>query len=357
MKMIFRWFGEHDDSISLKEIAQIPQVEGIAGFLSDIPAGAVWPKQRIHKLKKRVNEHKLRLEVIESVNIHESIKLGSENRDQYIENYIQTIKNLSKFGIKVICYNFMPVFDWLRSDLQEELADGSRVMSYDGKKVDRVNPLYLIEEYEEGAQGFSLPGWEPERLNELENLLEKYKVVDEEQLFVNLKYFLQKIIPVCEQENVKMAIHPADPPWDVFGIPRIAVGKQNLQRIINLVDSEYNGLTLCSGSLGANPENNIPEMIHYFGSRKRIHFAHIRNLKYTGPEKFVETAHPSSEGDLDIYEIMKAYHDIDFQGYVRPDHGRMIWGEQGRPGYGLYDRALGAAYLSGLWEAICKNNK
>jgi mannonate dehydratase len=151
-----------------------------------------------------------------------------------------------------------------------------------------------------------------------------------------------------------MAIHPDDPPWNIFGLPRIAKSKETLKKIVDLVDSPYNGITLCSGCLGADPNNDIPDMIRYFGSMGRIHFGHVRNIKVDSSGNFYEVSHLSSDGSLDMFEIMKAYHDIDFKGYIRPDHGRMIWGETGRPGYGLYDRAIGIGYLNGLWEAIGK---
>ena len=192
---------------------------------------------------------------------------------------------------------------------------------------------------------------------ELEKLFEQYREMTHDQLFDNLKYFLEQVIPVCEECDIKMAIHPDDPPWDIYGLPRIVTNKENLDRLVHLVDSPYNGLTLCSGSLGANPDNNIPELVRYFGKMGRIHFAHVRNIKFFGDKQFHESSHLSSDGSLDLYEIMKAYHEAGFDGYVRPDHGRMIWGETARPGYGLYDRALGIAYLNGLWEALEKNNK
>ena len=185
-------------------------------------------------------------------------------------------------------------------------------------------------------------------------IFQKYKDVDEDKLFDNLKYFLENIIPVCEETDVKMAIHPDDPPWQLYGLPRIVTCKDGLERLIKLVDSPYNGLTLCSGSLGANTNNNIPELIRCFGGMGRIHFGHVRNIKFESEMVFHESSHLSSDGSLDLFEIMKAYHDIDFKGYIRPDHGRMIWGEKARPGYGLYDRALGIAYMNGLWEAIGK---
>ncbi len=354
MKMTFRWFNENDDSVTLEQIRQIPGVSGVVGTLADIPAGEVWPVDRIVEYKKNITNHGLELEVIESVNIHEDIKLGLPSRDKYIKNYIQTIKNLGEAGIKVICYNFMPVFDWLRTDLAKELPDGSNVMYYNNDEIEASDPVQLVENFGSSSNGFSLPGWEPERLKELKTVLEQYKDIDENQLFENLKYFLEQIIPICEKFDVKMAIHPDDPPWSVFGLPRIVTGRDNLDRLVKLVDSRYNGLTLCSGSLGSNPQNNIPEIVRHFGAMGRIHFAHMRNIKFIGERNFHETSHLSSDGSYDMFEIMKAYHDVGFDGYMRPDHGRMIWNEKARPGYGLYDRALGIAYLNGLWEAIEK---
>jgi len=181
-------------------------------------------------------------------------------------------------------------------------------------------------------------------------LLEKYKAITEEQLWNNLKYFLDRVIKVAEEVKVKMAIHPDDPPWSIFGLPRVITNKDNLRRFLNLYDSVYNGLTLCSGSLGADTNNDISDLIREFGNR--IHFAHIRNIKITGDRCFEESAHKTECGSLDIFDIIKTYHDIGFEGYIRPDHGRMIWDESGRPGYGLYDRALGSVYINGIWEAL-----
>lgn len=356
MNMIFRWFGENDDSVTLDQIRQIPGVRGIAGFLPDIPAGEVWPMERILEYKNNIESHGLQLEVIESVNVHEDIKLGLPSRDKYIENYKETIKNLGKSGVRVICYNFMPVFDWLRTDLAYKLPDGSEVMYYDDDKLKGMDPVKLVENTEKNSNGFLLPGWEPDRLKELKNVLKLYDGMDEEKLFKNYKYFLEAIIPTCEKYDVKMAVHPDDPAWNVFGLPRIVHSKENLDRIIGLVDSPYNGITLCSGSLGSSTKNNIPELIRYFGAKKRIHFAHVRNIKILSEKHFHEVSHLSSDGSFDMFEIMKAFYDVGFDGYIRPDHGRMIWGEKARPGYGLYDRALGAVYLNGLWEAITKMN-
>ena len=193
-----------------------------------------------------------------------------------------------------------------------------------------------------------------EKANEV---IERYKKVDEEKLLMNYKYFLEKIIPVCEEVGIKMAVHPDDPAWPIFGLPRIAHNREQFDRIINLVDSPANSICLCTGSLGSNPENNIPEIIRYFGEKNKIACAHVRNVKFLGYRKFRESAHYSPSGDLDMFEIMKAFYDTEFTGYIRPDHGRMIWDEQGRAGYGLYDRALGLQYLTGIWEALEKINK
>jgi len=354
MKVVIRWYGEEKDTVTLEQIRQIPGVEGVVSALFDVPVGEVWPLEEIMKLKETVERAGLRLEVIESVNVHEDIKLGLSTRDKYIDNYKETIKNLAKAGIKVICYNFMPVFDWVRTNLNKKLPDGSESMEYDHDLMERITPEELLRRMEKGSYGFVLAGWEWERLTKLRETFELYKNVDEEKLFGNLVYFLEKVIPVCEECDVKLAIHPDDPPWSVFGLPRIVTNRENIERILKTVDSPCNGIAFCVGSLGANPENNIPEMIRHFGKMGRIHFTHVRNLKITGEKKFYETAHPSFCGFHDMFEVMKAFYDIGYDGYIRPDHGRMIWGEKARPGYGLYDRALGVTYLLGLWEAIGK---
>jgi mannonate dehydratase len=355
MKMTFRWFGSKDDTITLAQLRQIPGLSGVVGTVSDIPAGEVWPKERIAALKKEVNDAGLEIEVIESVNIHDSIKTGSPGRGRCIENYKKTIRNLSEYGIKVICYNFMPVFDWVRTSLYRRLEDGSVVSAFSQAEADRLDVDGIIQMFMEDAQKHSLPGWEPERIARTGELIHAYKEVSEDDMVANLKYFLERIIPVCEECGISMAIHPDDPPWDLFGLPRIARNAADLDRILGLVDSPRNGLTLCCGALGAGTQNDLPAMIRRFAGR--VHFTHVRNVKITSATDFYETAHPSPCGSLDLYEIMKALHDTNFAGYIRPDHGRMIWGEEGRPGYGLFDRALGIAYLNGLWEAISKSAK
>ena len=341
--MTFRWYGK-DDPVTLEKIRQIPGVTGIVSAIYDVPVGEALSLEKILELKKEIEDKGLTLSVIESVPVHEDIKMGCGDRDRYIENYCTTLRNLAKAGIDCVCYNFMPVFDWTRSDLAYELPDGSNALIYDNETVLKMNPL---------SGDLSLPGWDSSYTKDgMRSLLEAYSKITEEDLWNNLKYFLDRVIKVAEEVKVKMAIHPDDPPWSIFGLPRIITSKRNIERFLKLYDSKYNGLTLCSGSLGADPNNDIPDMVRSFCGR--IHFAHIRNIKITGESCFEESAHKTEAGSLDIFEIVKAYRDCGFDGYIRPDHGRMIWGETGRPGYGLYDRALGAVYINGIWEALEK---
>ena len=348
MKITFRWYGD-DDPVTLKYISQIPLMDGIVSACYDVPVGQVWKDESINAIKTKANKHNLSFEVVESVPVHEDIKLGKNTRDEYIQAYRSNIKKLAAAGVKVICYNFMPVFDWLRSNLSHENSDGSTSLIYRESEVLAMDP---------NTGELSLPGWDSSYTKDsLLSLLEDYKGMDDEKLFKNLEYFIKGIMDICEENSVKMAIHPDDPPWSVFNLPRIIRDEQNLERFLKIHDSEANGLTLCTGSLGSAASNNVSRMIKKFGKDKKIGFIHARNVKLTGERDFDETAHPTKYGSLDMYEIVKAMYDVGFDGYVRPDHGRMIWGEEGRPGYGLYDRALGAVYLGGLWEAVSKSNK
>ncbi|EHL70788.1 mannonate dehydratase [Cloacibacillus evryensis] len=357
MKMTFRWYGEKNDSIPLKYIKQIPGCSGLMGFI-DKAAGALWSEQEIKEYVDHVHAAGLEVEVIESVNVHEDIKLGLPSREEYIDNYIKTIENLAKYGVKVIVYNFMPVFDWLRTDLAREIPeDGSNSLYYDEAELAGMTPVDIVESTAKNSKGFTLPGWEPERLKDLERVLALYKGVAPDDLRANYKYFLEKIVPTCEKCGVRMAVHPDDPAWPVFGLPRIAHTQDDFDKIVSFADSPANALCLCTGSLGSNPENDIHGAIRHFGEKNRIACVHVRNVKYLGHRKFREAAHLSSDGSLDMYEIMKAIYETTPETYIRPDHGRMIWDEKGRPGYGLYDRALGIAYLNGLWEALDKGQK
>lgn len=354
MKMTMRWFGEENDQIPLGYFKHIPGVEGVVWSLHDMPAGAEWPMDKILNVKNQADEYGLHIDVVESVNVHEDIKLGLPTRDKYIDNYIKTIEKLAKVNVKVICYNFMPVFDWTRTDLFKEMEDGTTALFFENEKIKNIDPMELVQTISHNAS-YSMPGWEPERLAHLTELFEKYKGVTEEDLWNNLQYFLEKVIPVAKANDIKMAIHPDDPPWSVFGLPRIITNKENLERFLRLVDDPYNGITLCSGSLGANPDNDVAEMVSAFADR--IPFAHIRNVKTYENGDFIETSHRTQDGSVDVYKIVKAYYDAGFTGYVRPDHGRHIWGEACRPGYGLYDRGLGVMYLWGIWDTFERINR
>ena len=335
--MTLRWYGSSFDTVTLKQIRQIPGVTGVITTLYDTAPGEVWSRERIHAMKEEVEANGLHVSGIESVNVHDAIKIGNKDRDLYINNYIETLENLGKEDIHLVCYNFMPVFDWTRTELARKRPDGSTVLAYTQAAVDALNPEDMFHSIASDTNGSIMPGWEPERMAHIKELFEMYKDVDDEKLFANLKYFLERIMPVCDKYDINMAIHPDDPAWSVFGLPRIIINKKNILRMMKMVDNPHNGVTFCSGSYGTNLENDLPDMIRSL--KGRIHFAHVRNLKFNSPSDFEEAAHLSSDGSFDMYEIMKALYDIDFQGPIRPDHGRMIWDEVAMPGYGLYDRA------------------
>lgn len=358
MKMTFRWYGEGRDTITLQQIKQIPGMTGLMGVLDEKAAGEVWTYEECKAYVDHVHAAGLACEVIESVNVHEDIKMGLPTRDKYISNYCESIRNLAKVGVKVIIYNFMPVLDWLRTDLAREIPeDGSNSLYYDEADLGSMTPMEIVENTAKSSNGFSLPGWEPERLKELGKTLEIYKGISVDDMLAHYKYFLEGIIPTCEEVGVVMACHPDDPAWPIFGLPRLAHNQEGYDRIVKLVDSPCNTVCLCTGSLGSEPSNDIPAIIRHFGTMNRIGAMHVRNVKYLGYRKFREASHLSSDGDLDMYAIMKAIYETCPDTYIRPDHGRMIWNEKGRPGYGLYDRALGCTYLNGLWEAIDKAAK
>ena len=348
MKMSFRWYGS-DDKVTLENIRQIPGMEAIVTAVYDVPVGEVWSRESIAALKKQVEDAGLLFEVIESVPVHEDIKLGKPTRERYIENYCENIRRLAEAGIRCICYNFMPVFDWTRTQLDHRLPDGSTSLVYYKEQVDAVNPL-------ESDSDLTLPGWDASYTREeLKEVVAEYNAMTEEDLWENLTYFLQRIIPVAAAYDVNMAIHEDDPCWSIFGLPRIITREKNLDRFLKIVDDPHNGLTLCTGSLGCSAQNDVVHMAAKYAAMGRIHFVHARNVAVL-ENGFEERAHLSKCGSLDMYAILNALYKNGFNGYIRPDHGRMIWGETGRAGYGLYDRALGAAYLNGLWEAISKRN-
>ncbi len=343
MKLSFRWYGD-SDPVTLDKIRQIPGMYSIVTAVYDVPVGEVWSDESIKKLKEQTENSGLKFEVIESVPVHEDIKLGKPTRDKYIENYKENIRRLGKAGVKCICYNFMPVFDWTRTQLDKTLSDGSNALVCYMEDLKKMNPL---------TGEFSLPGWDTSyKKEELKSLFDDYSKITEEDLWDNLEYFLKSIIPEAEKNDVLMAIHPDDPPYPIFGLPRIITCEKNVDRFLNIVESRYNGLTLCTGSLGCSKTNDMVKLTAKYAKMKRIHFMHIRNVLILDDGSFEESAHKVDYGSLDIIGIIKALYDNDFKGYVRPDHGRMIWGETGKPGYGLYDRALGSQYIMGIWDTF-----
>ena len=374
MHMGFRWYGQGNDTISLDDIRQIPGVETIVWSLHHKQAGEVWQPDEIEEAMATITELSARdraagitktfnADVVESVNVHESIKTGSTvlgiSRDQAIDAYIETVANLGKAGVKVVTYNFMPVFDWLRTEMFHPCPDGSTALYYNQHQVDQLSPQGIIDETLKGAGSLTVPGWEPERLAHLPELMEAYQGMDHEQMYANYKYFLDAVIPTCERYGVKLAVHPDDPAFDLFGWPRVVSSKEGIQRVLDLNPSLCNGLCLCLGSFSSRRGNDAVDAVKTF--MDRIYFSHVRNIRFTDEQgSFYEVGHRASEGNVDTVGIMKAYAEADYQGYIRPDHGRHLWSEnteagRPRPGYGLYDRAMGIQYLLGVWDAYRYN--
>ncbi len=345
MKMSFRWYGE-SDPISLEYIRQIPNMRSVVSAVYDVKPGEVWPEESIAKMKSQVEANGMLFDIVESVPVPEDIKLGTDKAEEYTEVYCENIRRLAKYGIKCITYNFMPVFDWTRTQLDKKAPDGSTSLVMYWDQMKGLDPL---------KDDINLPGWDASYTKEeVRELISAYSKLGEEGLWKNLEKFLKKIIPVAEECGIQMAIHPDDPPYPIFGIPRIITNEENLDRMLKIVDSPANCLCLCTGSLGCAKFNDIPKMVRKYSAMKRIAFMHIRQVTLMEDGSFEESGHLSKCGSLDMYEIVKALVETDFDGYVRPDHGRMIWGETGKPGYGLFDRALGAAYINGLFEALEK---
>ncbi len=345
MKMSFRWYGQ-DDPVTLRNISQIPNMRSIVSAVYDVKPGQVWPEESIERIKKDCEEHGLIFDIVESIPVSEDIKLGSANRDELIDVYCENIRRCAKHGIKCVTYNFMPVFDWTRTQLDKEAPDGSTSLVMYWDQMRGLDPL---------VDDIDLPGWDASYTkDEIKALFVKYGELGEEGLWENLEYFLKKVIPVAEECDVRMAIHPDDPPYPIFGLPRIITCEENLDRFLKIVDSPANSLCLCTGSLGCANTNDVVKMVRKYSAMDRIAFMHIRNVLIMEDGSFEESGHLSKCGSIDMYEVVKALVETGFDGYVRPDHGRMIWGETGRPGYGLYDRALGATYINGLFEACEK---
>lgn len=341
MRLTLRWFGPHDP-VRLADIRQVPGVRGVVTALNDVPAGEPWTLDAIRARQQLLAEHELVWDVAESVPVPESVKLGTPERDEHIDAYRESVRNLGRAGVGTLCWNFMPVFDWIRTEFAARLPDGSTAMEYRHADLARFDLTKGMVRLAAWAQGYSG--------DELARLQAAYRDVGPDDLFEHLAYFLRAVVPVAEEAGVRLAIHPDDPPWPIFGLPRIVSTREHLKRILDAAPSPHHGLTFCTGALGASLDNDLPAMAAEFGPR--VNFLHARNVRHTAPRDFYEAAHPSDEGDVDMRAVLAALLRAGFEGPARPDHGRMIWGEEAIPGYGLYDRALGAMYLRGLAEAL-----
>lgn len=385
LKKTFRWFGP-SFGVSLPEIKQLG-VDGIVTACGHIPIGDVWPMEDIASLKNEIIGHGLEWSVVESVNVHSAIKYGLPERDKYIENYVQTLKNLAANGIFTVCYNFMALFDWTRTHLHYQLPTGAISMLYDQVAItafdlfvlkrEKALSLYSEEERDkaniyfqnlddatqqklEQAILIGMPGSKTAlTVDKFKSELETIGNLDKRELEGNLVYFLKAIIPEAEKLGVKMAIHPDDPPFPVFGVPRVVSTYQDLQSIFKSCPSSNNGLTFCSGSLGASENNNLVNMVQDFGDK--IHFIHLRNVQRQGAGRFYESSHV--EGSVPMAQVMREIVQEQQRRFVngnqevaipmRPDHGHVVLDDLERidafyPGYSIIGRAVGMAELKGL---------
>lgn len=343
IEFTFRWWGPQDP-VPLAAFGQVPNVDTVVTSLGEVPVGEPWSAAAIAERQDLCAAAGLEWTVVESVGVHEAIKLAAPERDRYIDAYAVTLERLGAAGVRTVCYNFMPVFDWMRTDFDYRLPDGSRVTSYSQSDLDAIDLSRGLPR---------LPAW-PQAYTaaELGALFERYAGVSDEEFLARYRYFVERVVPVAEGAGVRLAVHPDDPPWRLFGLPRIAKTAADLAALLACSDSPAHGLTFCTGSLGARGDADLPAMARRFAGR--THFVHLRNVRRRGPRDFHEVDHTRGAGDVDLVEVMAALLEGGFAGPLRPDHGRMIWGEEGVPGYGLYDRSLGLMYLQGVHDALTR---
>jgi len=383
----WRWYGP-DDPITLNDIRQT-EATGIVTALHHIPVGNVWSEEEINKRKKMIEQAGLRWSVVESVPVHESIKKRVGNYQQHIENYRTTIRNLAAAGIKTLCYNFMPVLDWTRTDLDYPVGNGSLALRFQSvafaafdlfilqrKGAEKDYTAEKIDEAKKYVQTLDdtskeeltdtiiagLPGGhEGYSLTEFRSILDEYSTIGEDDLRKNLGYFLQQVVPVAEEAGVNLCIHPDDPPFPILGLPRVVSTKEDIKRLLNDAESPNNGITFCTGSYGARPDNNLPEMAARFADR--IHFLHLRSVQQEYDGSFYEADH--LEGSSKIAGVMRSIleseklpenHVIP----VRPDHGHKMLDDINKktnPGYSCIGRLKGLSELRGLEAGLRFNIK
>ena len=385
MQETFRWFGE-SDPVKLSYIKQAGAT-GVVTALHHIQNGEVWEVEEIQKVKNKILAAKLEWTFIESIPIHENIKLRNGDYLQRIENYKQSLVNVAACGIKNVCYNFMPVLDWTRTHLHWKLEDGSTALRFDKVEMavfetyilkrEGVEEVYSEAVLEKAKERFSeMTSEEKTRLEDnilkglpgtvddltipvFKEMIAQYEDISHKDLKANLSFFLNAVIPVAEENGIKMAIHPDDPPFDIMGLPRIIKSESDLKDLIGFIDSPSNGITFCTGSLGANPENDLPKMIEKFGDK--IHFLHLRNVRREADGSFYEDNH--LEGSSDMFEIVKAVLEVEkkrgTQLPMRPDHGHQMLQDldtdNAYSGYSAIGRLRGLAELRGLEMGIKKS--
>jgi len=391
LEQTWRWFGPKDP-ISLKEIKQTGAT-GIVTALHHIPTGEAWPIDEIMKRKQIIEVEGLKWSVAESITVHEGIKKKKGNFRQQIENYKDSIRNLGKCGIDIVCYNFMPVLDWSRTDLQVVFKGGSITTKFESKvfaafdifilKRPDAEKSYSEKEFRNAKQYYDslnvdqkeklietillgFPGsGEAYTIEELKSALSEYNEIGDNELRENLYYFIKEIIPAAEESGVLMAIHPDDPPWPLLGLPRVVSNKRDIEQILSAFDSPSNGITLCTGSFGASTKNNLVEITESFSNR--INFIHLRNVKRNDNGDFIEDNH--LDGDVDMFGVMKALlleqkrrkgeGRKNIRMPFRPDHGHLMLPDQNRigiyPGYSLFGRMRGLAELRGLELGITRS--
>jgi len=383
LEQTWRWYGPIDP-VSLQDVKQAGAT-GIVSALHHIPHGEVWPLEDIQERKAIIEASGLTWSVVESVPVHEAIKTRRADAEHYLENYRQSLRNLSQCGIKVVCYNFMPVLDWTRTQLDLEMADGSKALYFNWIDL-AIFDLYILKR-ENAASDYSesilkraedkfatlseqdladlrinvLMGIPNEKEIELETLrasINEYAAIGTQGLKENLKFFLSSIAEVCTEEGIKMTIHPDDPPYPILGLPRIASTLEDFKYIIEEVNQEFNGVCFCTGSLGAGMKNDALEIFNVV--KERVYFAHLRNVTKDEDGSFYEADHLG--GDVNMYHIMKALSEENAKRDVaipfRPDHGHQMLDDLAKetnPGYSAIGRLRGLAELRGLEVGVTGN--